>query len=192
MTRQRTTAQYRTVDLTLFGIMLVAFESVIIAASTRWFPGEPYTVSLTPAITAIVMIRWGPWGAIHAILGAVVLCAESGAAPVQYAIYGFGNLLALAALPLLPLFGGSGEITGKSGKALCYGLLVLLLMQLGRALISLFFGWNLEKALGFFTTEIITDLFTLVILWIVRRLDGVLEDQKHYLLRLQEEERNRF
>ncbi len=34
-------------------------------------------------------------------------------------------------------------------------------------------------------------LFTLVITWIVRRLDGVFEDQKHYLLRLQEErERN--
>ncbi len=192
MSKQRTVGQYRGVDLSLFAVMLLIFETVIIQASVRWFPGEPYTVSLVPAITAIVLIRWGPWAAIHAVLGAVILCAESGASLSQYAVYGFGNLLALAALPLLPLLGGSGEITRRSGKAVCFGLLVLLLMQLGRALVSLLFGWGVERALGFFTTEAITDLFTLVILWIVRRLDGVLEDQKHYLLRLQEEEQTKF
>ncbi len=192
MSKQRTVGQYRGVDLTLFAVMLLVFETIIIQASTRWFPGEPYTVSLVPAITAIVLIRWGPWAAIHAVLGAVILCAESGAAPSQYLIYGIGNLFALAVLPLLPLFGGSGEITRRSGKALCFGLAVLALIQLGRALLSLPFGWGAEKALGFFTTEVITDLFTLVILWIVRRLDGVLEDQRHYLLRLQEEEQTKF
>ena len=45
-------------------------------------------------------------------------------------------------------------------------------------------------AFGFFTTEAITDLFTLVILWIVRRLDGILEEQQHYLKRIREEERD--
>lgn len=188
MSKQRTVGQYRAVDLTLFSVMLLIFETIIIQASTRWFAGQPYTVSLAPVITAIVLIRWGPWAGIHAVLGGLILCAESGAAPSQYVIYCFGNLCALSALPLLRFFGGSEEITRKSGKALCFGLLVLALMQLGRALLSLLFGWGVEKAFGFFTTEVITDLFTLVILWIVRRLDGILEDQKHYLVRLQEEQ----
>ncbi len=192
MSKQRTVGQYRAVDLALFAAMLLVFETVIIQATLRWFPGQPYTVSLVPAITAIVLIRWGPWAGIHALLGAVILCAESGAAASQYAIYALGNLFALASLPLLRLFGGSGEITRRSGKALVFGLLVLVLMQLGRALISLLFGNGPDMAAGFFTTEVITDLFTLVILWIVRRLDGVLEDQKHYLIRLREEEQTKF
>ena len=31
-------------------------------------------------------------------------------------------------------------------------------------------------------------LFTLVLIWIARRLDGIFEDQKHYLLRVHEQE----
>ena len=69
-----------------------------------------------------------------------------------------------------------------------FGLAVLLLIQTGRALISLLFGASLPVAAGCYTTESVTDLFTLVLLWIVRRLDGVLEDQRHYLRRIQEEE----
>ena len=72
--------------------------------------------------------------------------------------------------------------------AVAFGAGVLLAMQLGRAVISLAFGASISGAAGCFTTEIITDLFTLLILWIVRRLDGVLEDQQHYLLRIRQEE----
>ena len=46
----------------------------------------------------------------------------------------------------------------------------------------------LKGAALFFTTAAVTDLFTLVVLWIVRRLDGVLEDQRHYLNRLRREQ----
>ena len=31
-------------------------------------------------------------------------------------------------------------------------------------------------------------LFTLVIIWIVRRVEGLFEDQKHYLLRIAQEQ----
>jgi hypothetical protein len=33
---------------------------------------------------------------------------------------------------------------------------------------------------------VVTDLFTLLILWIARRLDGMLEDQKRYFHRINE------
>ena len=74
------------------------------------------------------------------------------------------------------------------GKTLVFGAAVLLLMQLGRAAVALLLGNPLTAALGFFTTEAVTLLFTLLILWIVRRLDGVFENQDHYLLRLRAEE----
>ena len=191
MSGRSSVARYRAVDLALFAVMLLVFENLIIAAATRWFPASPYTVSLTPAITAIVLIRWGPWAAVHAVLGALVLCAGSSAAPVQYAVYILGNLFSLAVLPCLRFLGGPGEITRRSGRTAVFGLAVLALMQLGRMLAALCTGALPSAAAGFFTTEVITDLFTLVLLWIVRRLDGVLEDQRHYLLRIREEQENR-
>ena len=189
MEKRRTVAQYRAVDLTLFALMLAVFETIIIFASARWFPAEPWTVSLTPAVTAIVLIRWGPWAGIHAALGGLLLCLESGAQPAQYAVYVLGNLFSLGLVPLLRRPGVKEGITADALRTLGYGLAVLLLMQLGRGLVALCFGQGWEKALGFVTTEAVTDLFTLVILWIVRRLDGLLEDQRHYLARVREEMR---
>ena len=189
MNKRNPILRYRAVDLSLWAVLLLVFENVIILASTRWFPGEPYTVSLTPLITAIVLVRWGPWAAIHAVLGALILCVRSGAAPLQYAIYGIGNCLSLAVLPCLPLFGGREGIAGRSGRAIAFGMAVLALMQAGRAAVALLCGSAPALAAGFFTTEVITDLFTLVILWIVRRQNGMLEDQRRYFARVQEEAR---
>ena len=187
---RRSLKQYRMVDLTLFAVLLAVFESIIILASKRWFPGEPWTVSLTPAITAIVLIRWGPWAGIHAALGGLVLCIGSGAQPAQFVIYLVGNLFSLLVVPFLRFPGMKEKITSDALRTLGFGLAVLLLMQVGRGLVSLCFGHGWEKALGFVTTEAVTDLFTLVILWIVRRLDGLLEDQRHYFRRIREEVRN--
>ena len=70
-----------------------------------------------------------------------------------------------------------------------FPLAVTLLMQGGRALVSLVLGGPAAGVLGFFTTDALSVLFTLVIIWIARRLDGVYEDQKHYLLRIQKEDK---
>ena len=43
--------------------------------------------------------------------------------------------------------------------------------------------------LGFVTTDALSLVFSAVIVWIARRLDGIFEDQKHYLLRLKEAEK---
>ena len=182
-----TVARYRGIDLTLFAGMLFVFEGIIITASTRWFPGEPYTVSVAPLIVAVVMMRWGPWAGIHAVLGGLVFCMLSGADARQYVIYCGGNLFSLGALMVLKALGDEA-IRQDMLKTWFYGLVVMALMYLGRALLSLLFGTPFTTALGFFTTEIITVLFTLVLLWIVRRLDGVFENQNHYLLRVKQEQ----
>ncbi len=189
MNRGRSLSRYRSVDLFLWALLLVLFETLIIVASVRWFPGQPYTVSLVPALTAVVMVRWGPWAALHAALGGAVVCAAQGASLPQYAVYLLGNLLSLAALPLFSRYRKEKGVFPDSLSALLFGLAVLLLMQAGRFLVLLAQGSAPSLAFGCFTTEAVTDLFTLVILWIVRRLDGVLEDQVHYFRRIQAEEK---
>lgn len=187
MSGSRGRSRYRSIDLTLFAVMLFVFEGIIITASTRWFPGEPYTVSVVPLIVALVLMRWGPWAGVHAALGGLVFCLLSGADARQYVIYCGGNLFSLGALAVLKALGDE-NVRRDVLKTWLFGVAVMALMFLGRAVLSLFFGAAVTTALGFFTTEAVTVLFTLVILWIVRRLDGVFENQNHYLLRLREEQ----
>lgn len=186
MKRHLTFEQYRRMDLFFFAVMLCVSEALIVNAALRWFPDQLYSVSVTAALTAIVLVRWGPWAAIHAVLGGLVYCLAGGGSGKQFLIYGAGNLLSLLALALIRLFGGE-RIRKNALLALFYALCVLLLMQLGRALVALLLGAELKTCLDFFTTDALSGLFTMVIVWIAARLDGMLEDQKTYLLRVNKE-----
>ena len=72
-------------------------------------------------------------------------------------------------------------------RSMAFGGAALLLMQAGRGAVSLLFGASLAQAAGFFTTDSVSMVFTLTVMWIVRRLDGVFENQYHYLRRIQSE-----
>ena len=209
MNHRLTFRQYRQMDLTVFGAMLVVAEALIVLAATRWFPAEAYTVSIVAAVTSIVLMRWGPWAAIHAVLGGLVYCFVSGGQPGQYLIYCAGNLLALLSLLWFRIPGkertsGKERIREDSFLTVIFGLTVQLLMQLGRAAVAFALlraspgsapagtqsvAGALSFCIGFVTTDALSGFFTAVILWIARRQDGLFEDQKHYLLRIQEAEK---
>ena len=188
MQPQRTVSQYRAIDLSLFALMLIVFETLLLRAAVHWFPKEPWTVSVTAAVTAIVMVRWGPWAAIHAVIGGIVLCTVNHGQWQQYAIYCFGNLAVLGALPLLKKWGWEALRTDFL-KNLAYGAATLLLMQAGRAATAMILGTPPAAAAGFITTDVISCIFTVTIVWIASRPDGLLEDQKHYLKRINDPKR---
>ena len=187
MNRRWTFQQYRAIDLVLFAVMLCISETVIVTAARFWFPEQLYTVSVVAALTAIVLMRWGPWAAIHAFVGGFVFCTVSHGTAQQYIIYCIGNLFALLALLLIRWL-GKERIRSDSTLTVLFALCTLLLMQLGRALIALALGTEPARCVGFVTTDVLSGLFTAVIVWIARRLDGIFEDQKHYLLRVNREE----
>ena len=192
MKKQISFRQYRAMDLFLFTALLCGCEALITLGATRWFPGEPYTLSITPAVTAIVMVRWSGFAAIPAVLGAVVFCFVSGAALPQYLIYCVGNL---ASLVLTRFLCGDGwkRLHENVLLAMLYGLSTALLMQLGRLVLGLVLGGSLQVCAGFVTTDTLSTLFAVLIVWIARRLDGMLEEQRHYLNRVAEEmERERL
>jgi len=189
MKQQISFRQYRAMDLFLFTALLCICETLITMGATRWFTGEPYTLSITPAVTAIVMVRWGGFAAIPAVLGAFVFCLVSGATLPQYIIYCVGNLAALVLTQFLCRIGWK-RLHESVLLTLLYGLLTAVLMQLGRALLALVMGNSLALCIGFITTDTLSILFAVLIVWITRRLDGVLEEQKHYLKRVAEEMEN--
>ncbi len=186
MRRQRSWKQYRAIDLAMLAVMLAIFEYIIVRAANWWFPGQPYVVSLAAAMTSIVYMRWGAWGAIHAVEAGAVFCFFSGADRSQYLIYCGGNLLSLAALVMLKKAGK--EKVRQTRLGLVFPVLVLCLMQAGRAAVAFALGAESAALPEFFTTDSLSYIFTLVIVWIAGRLDGIYEDQKHYLLRLQEQQ----
>ena len=177
--------QYRSIDLALLSLILCVTETLIVRAASVWFPGQLYTVSTVGALTAIVMMRWGALSAFYAGLGGLVLCLNSGASAPQYVIYVCGNLFAILALPALRAV-GKERVRRDSFLSVSFGLCVLLLMQTGRAVLAFSLGTPVRDCLGFFTTDALSLLFTGLIIWTARRLDGIFEDQRHYLLRIQE------
>ncbi len=186
MNRHMTLKQYRNLDLFLFAVMLILSESLIVNAAIRWFPDQLYTVSVCVAVVSIVMMRWGAWAAIHAVLGGLVYCFWAGGSPKQFLIYGAGNLFSLISL-LMFRFPGRKRICGNVLLTLLFALCTQLFMQMGRACVSFVSGASANTGLHFITTDALSGLFTMVIVWIAGRLDGLFEDQISYLLRVQKE-----
>lgn len=182
MKRQFTFQQYRSIDLFFFVVMLLISENVIHAA-IHWFPGELYTVSVVAALTAILLMRWGPWAGINAVLGGALFCFLSGGTGRQYLIYMVGNLFSLLALLLFKVWDRE-TVRNDPTRSVVFALIVQALMQVGRAAVALLFGASPGECLAFFTTDALSYVFAAVIVWIARRLDGIFEDQKHYLLRI--------
>ena len=193
MKRQFSFQQYRAIDLAMFAALLCITETMIVKAATWWFPDQLYTVSVVGAVTAIVLMRWGPWAAIHAVLGGAVFCLASHGSAKQLLIYCAGNLFSLAMLLPLKYLGGE-RIRLDPFLSVMFGVCTLLLMQLGRTLVAFVMGTEFQTCLGFFTTDALSLLFTGLILWVARRLEGIFENQRHYLLRIHntEEEKGGF
>ncbi len=188
MKRQITFSQYRAIDLALMTGMMAASQLVIHLAIGRWQAEHTgYIVSPVAAVTALVMMRWNLWSAIPAALGGAILTLLLNATTQQIVIYSGGNLLAMLAMLYLK-FLGKERVRNNVILTLIFAILVQLLMQLGRAAVAFLMGYPLQACWDFITTDAMSILFTMVIIWIVRRVEGLFEDQKHYLLRIAQEQ----
>jgi energy-converting hydrogenase Eha subunit A len=182
-------AKYRATDLFIWALILCLFETLIVKAGTTLFASQPYTVSLVPAVVAIVYMRWGVYGMVHAFLGGLILCLASGFGleVKQGAVYAVGNLL--SATVLLWLKGREKKIRDSWLLSAIFASAVAFLMQAGRAVVSLILGDTPSGAVSFVATDVLSGVFALVLVLIARRMDGVFEKQVSYLLRVQEAEK---
>ncbi len=187
MNRQISFSEYRAIDLTIMAVLLGISQAVITIVSTTIYADQLYVVSTVGAVVAIVMMRWGAWAGIHAVLGGVVYTVVGHGSWEQLIIYSVGNLAALGALLLFKLL-GKETIRKDALLTIVFALCTQLLMQLGRAGISVLFGHGIGASLGFITTDTLSILFSICIVWVARRIEGLFEDQKKYLLRIQAEQ----
>ena len=180
--------QYRAIDLGIMTVILVIAETLTAKAASSWFQMELYMLSPSIAIICIVMMRWGGFAAIHAVAGGAAYCLALGASAKQFAIYCIGNCFALVSLILIKAF-GKQKIRDSIWLTVIFTVLAFVGAELGRGLVSLVFGMTIDSMLAFFVTDSLSLLFAAVVVLIARRVDGLFEDQKAYLIRTESERR---
>ncbi len=180
--------QYRLTDSLIFAGILLGFD-LIVHYSQIALHGE-FTFSPMPVIVAIVMMRWGWQGVIYAVADGLLYCGlnygAAGIAPQSFAIYGIGNL-AIALVLLAFLWPGKQKIAEKWYFSALFVVFAWITSSLGRCAVAACFSVNFVQSLLGIAFDFFTPAVAIVIVLIVRRLDGVFEDQKHYLLRLEKE-----
>ncbi len=180
--------QYRLVNMTMLTLAFVLIEALIAKGANVWFPELAYTLSLAVIFISLEMMRWGAFAGISAFIAGLVFCMASGASGTQYLIYCVGNLMALAALLFLRLVGYE-RVRQNPGFTIIYVVLVFLLIQVGRWIVSTAMGNDPRLIVQFIATDSLSGVFAIVVVLISRTADGLFEHQRSYIQRLEEERR---
>lgn len=185
--------QYRLTDLFLFAVILVAFELVLHYAFIA-YNGDFIFSPMVPMVL-LVMMRWGWQSVFFAVGDGILYCLlNSGASGFQtyfYAIYGIGNA-AIMLMLLMTKFMGKERIAGKWYFSALFVVLSWFAVVFGRSAVAACFGLGFGKALLGNLVDLFSLGMALVIILVMRRLDGMFEDQKHYLRRLDNERKERM
>lgn len=189
MNNKMTFKQYRAMDLSIFAVLTAVFECIATLATNKWFGGQPVAISITLTLVLITMHRWGAYAAIVAAVGGIAFCVTSSASAEHYLIYAIGNTFALTALVWFKLL-GKDAVRGSFLKTLLFSSTAYVSVAVGRWLVSLIFGAGFSELVAFLLTDLITLLFAVVILFSCKNTDGLVEDQRQYVLRVNEEKEN--
>ena len=185
---QITFQQYRRIDILILVALTIVFEAIATLATIKWFALQPVAVSIGLAMVCIVMMRWGFPAAIAAFASGFTFCILSGATMQQFVIYCVGNMLALLGMVWFKVFGKEG-IRKSMWCIVLFVSTAYVGQVLGRSLLAIAFGDNVSTLVTFATTDIMTLVFAVLVIILFRKTDGMLEDQKAYLLRLDKQKK---
>ena len=183
---QITFKQYRPIDVLILVALTIIFEGIATLATAKWFVLQPVAVSIGLSMVCILMMRWGLPAAFAAFAGGFTFCLLSGATAQQYVIYCIGNIFSLLGMVWFKVFGKEG-IRKSMWCITLFVSTAYVGMVTGRSLIAVLFGDSLWSFVTFATTDIMTLVFAVLVIILFRKTDGMLEDQKAYLLRMEQD-----
>lgn len=194
--------QYRLTDLFLFSVILVLAELAACLA-VRWMPGEAiYTVSFMVPIVLLVMARWGWQSVFYAVASGLIVCLMNLTSKYisgnHWASYLLGN--AFIALMLIPRYLiGMDKIMSSWWATALFAIGGWLCVYLGRSIV-----WAIAYAISptvggtaasgfiiFFTYDLLSMIMAVVVMLIMRKLEGMMEDQKVFLHRKYAEKKDK-
>lgn len=186
--------QYRLADLFLFALILVIFDLVVRYALVALSGGADFVFSITVPVVLLVMMRWG-WQCVFFAVGEGILYSllYNMGMWQSYIVYPAGNCFMLLLLVFIKLV-GKQKIVQKSYLTLTFTVLGWALQNLGLTLAmwALFggdFAFYLLSNFGIGVTGLMSLAAAVVILFIMRRLDGMFEDQVQFIKRTEKERR---
>ena len=173
--------QYRNLDLLIFIAMYALCEYLVIKAATAWFD-EPYSISIMLPLLLIVMMRWDGFCIIHAIAYALLFVFYQGGNIKQYLIYLIGNLGFMLNLLLLKKM-GKDKIRNSFFNSLIYLLSGYILMEGFRGIASILIaGSDAAIIRQFIFSDMLSLVFAILVIIVVRKQEGLFADQKEYLI----------
>jgi hypothetical protein len=190
--------QYKLTDLLVFFIIIVAAELLAYYAASL-YPSEAfYTFSFMTVITLLVMIRWGWQSIIMAVASALIYCILNGGTWAAYVTYIAGNSFIMLMLIPLKLIGW--EKINKnwfyvvlfvicSWLCVCIGRVILCLICYAASGVNFSF---VSVLVQFTANDLLSLAMSIAIILALRRFDGMVENQIHYLLRLDKERRQKM
>ena len=185
---QITFKQYRTIDVSILVALTIIFEAIATMASAKWFVLQPVAISIGLAMICVVMLRWSWLAAVPAVAAGLTFCVLTGASLQQVAIYGIGNIFALLGMVWFKVFGKEG-IRRSMWNITLFVVTAYAGQVLGRGAVAIAFGDPWGVLVTFATTDIMSLVFAVLVIILFRKTDGMLEDQKAYLLRLDKQKR---
>lgn len=185
--------QYRLTDLFLFAAILAIFDLLAHYVPILFGSNATFVFTLTVPITLLVMMRWG-WPCVFFAVGDGILLAllNNPSLWQGYVSYGIGfGVITLLVIPLNLI--GKQKIAGKWYLSALFVILAWGLMNVSVSLLQAACGYNVAEAFatnfGVGTNGLVSLGAALIVILVMRRLDGMFEDQRHYLIRQDKERR---
>lgn len=179
--------KYKIIDLAIFTGLYLLLEFLISLAATRWFPEQPYIVSIMLPMLLIVMMRWDKLSIILAAISGPFYVLIYGGSGFDYLIFFLGNMGFMLLLIFL-LKVGKDKIRKSIILTLCYVVIGFLLMEVFRGVFTIIcYQKTIDWLWQYLWRDLLSFVFSLVVIFIVRKVDGMFEDQKAYCFRKQKE-----
>lgn len=183
--------QYRTTDLTIFAVILIIFDLLAHYAAVLFSGGVIFSFCLTVPITLLIMIRWGWCSVFFAVGDALLLTVINNPAVWQsYLCYGVGNASLMLLLLAVKFIGKKRIVSTWYFSALfvtCGWGLQNLTLTVMNTICGYSFASSASSNFGFGITGVLSLAMGVVITAVLRKLDGMYEDQIEYLKRLKGE-----
>ena len=188
--------QYRLTDLFLFVVILAISELIGYFAAGMWPDQAYYTVSFSIPIVLLVMMRWGWPSVFYSLLSGLIVCLMNlgKVSGHQWACYLIGN--AFIALMLIPRYLiGTKKISSKWWAMALFAVGGWLCVYLGRSTVwAIVFaaspveGYTAASGfISFLQTDLLSLAMGIVLMVVLRKLDGMTDDQNEFLKRLDNE-----
>lgn len=178
--------QYRSIDMLILFILYVACEFGIIKVGGSMID-QPYIVSLMLPILLIVIMRWDVYSIYQAVGSAIFFVLIQQGDIKQMFVYILGNLgVWMLALSIKKI--GKERISSSVFNCMVYVVVGAIFMEVFRYFgMVIVYQSEIGGLIRLFALDALSVVFGIIVILLVRNIDGLFVDQKKYLLNLQKE-----